>query len=52
MHIGLPADMPLRDSHDVGESLQIKLEGLEIVEIAHVHTDYMYCHPWKEHNVQ
>ncbi|CEP03059.1 Cation efflux protein cytoplasmic domain-containing protein [Plasmodiophora brassicae] len=52
VHIGLPGEMPLRDSHDIGESLQIKLEGLETVEIAHVHTDYLYCHPWKEHSVQ
>eukprot|EP00474_Spongospora_subterranea_P005792 CRZ06250.1 hypothetical protein [Spongospora subterranea] len=51
VHIGLPGDMLLQDSHDIGESLQIKLEGLSSVEIAHVHTDYVYCHPFKEHRI-
>jgi divalent metal cation (Fe/Co/Zn/Cd) transporter len=51
VHIGLPPQTPLQESHDIGESLQIKLEGLPFVEIAHVHIDYMYCHSWKEHKM-
>jgi hypothetical protein len=38
VHIVLPATMELKDTHDIGESLQIKFEGLHNVEIAHVHT--------------
>jgi len=49
VHIGLPDTMPLRESHDIGESLQIKIEALEQVEIAHVHTDFEYCHQHPEH---
>eukprot|EP01027_Heterolobosea_sp_BB2_P020807 GEZU01029716.1.p1 GENE.GEZU01029716.1~~GEZU01029716.1.p1 ORF type:complete len:130 (-),score=31.45 GEZU01029716.1:126-515(-) len=36
--------MPLREAHDVGESLQKKLETLEDVERAFVHLDYEYSH--------
>ena len=42
--IVLPADMPLREAHDIGESLQMKLEKLEDVERAFVHLDYEYAH--------
>eukprot|EP00164_Ancoracysta_twista_P007992 GFYU01011458.1.p1 GENE.GFYU01011458.1~~GFYU01011458.1.p1 ORF type:complete len:419 (+),score=124.40 GFYU01011458.1:57-1259(+) len=40
----------LRESHDVGESLQIKLERLPEVDRAFVHVDYEYQHkPDSEH---
>lgn len=42
--IVLPENMPLREAHDIGESLQIKLEELEQVERAFVHLDYEYMH--------
>ncbi|EGG23297.1 putative cation efflux pump [Cavenderia fasciculata] len=42
--IVLPPDMPLQKSHDIGESLQIKLESLDEVERAFVHVDYEYEH--------
>lgn len=32
--------MPLRDSHDLGESLQYVLESVPIVDRAFVHLDY------------
>ncbi|KAI8878507.1 hypothetical protein K501DRAFT_297599 [Backusella circina FSU 941] len=38
--IVLPPTMQLRDSHDIGEDLQIKLESLPDVERAFVHVDY------------
>lgn len=34
----------LRESHDVSQSLQRKLEGLADVERAFVHVDYDYAH--------
>ncbi len=37
-------DLPLKISHDVGQSLQRKLEGLEDVERAFVHVDYEADH--------
>ncbi|RUS16638.1 hypothetical protein BC937DRAFT_90973 [Endogone sp. FLAS-F59071] len=42
--IVLPADMPLRESHDIGEALQMKLESLPSVERAFVHADYETSH--------
>ena len=36
----LPGDMPLKDAHDIGESLQVKLESLPEIERAFVHLDY------------
>lgn len=42
--IVLPADMPLQAAHDIGESLQEKLELLEEIERAFVHLDYEYTH--------
>lgn len=42
--IVLPEDMPLNVAHDIGESLQTKLETLEEVERAFVHCDYNYTH--------
>lgn len=37
-------DTPLRISHDVGQTLQRKLEGLALVERAFVHVDYEHAH--------
>ncbi|KAK9283684.1 hypothetical protein L1049_011934 [Liquidambar formosana] len=42
--IVLPADMPLQEAHDIGESLQEKLEHLPEIERAFVHLDYEYSH--------
>ncbi|XP_019192799.1 PREDICTED: metal tolerance protein 11 isoform X2 [Ipomoea nil] len=42
--IVLPADMPLQEAHDIGESLQEKLELLQEIERAFVHLDYEYSH--------
>ncbi|XP_065633420.1 metal tolerance protein 9-like [Quercus suber] len=42
--IVLPPDMVLRETHDIGETLQVKLEQLPEVERAFVHIDYEYTH--------
>ncbi|GLT88967.1 hypothetical protein SLE2022_069730 [Rubroshorea leprosula] len=42
--IVLPAAMPLQEAHDIGESLQEKLELLPEIERAFVHLDYEYTH--------
>lgn len=42
--IVLPAVMPLQEAHDIGESLQEKLELLPEIERAFVHLDYEYSH--------
>ncbi|CAL0308308.1 unnamed protein product [Lupinus luteus] len=42
--IVLPATMPLQEAHDIGESLQEKLELLPEIERAFVHLDYEYSH--------
>lgn len=42
--IVLPEDMRLRDAHDVGETLQIKLESLPGIARAFVHLDYESRH--------
>lgn len=42
--IVLPSDMPLQKAHDIGESLQVKLEQLPDIERAFVHLDYEYSH--------
>ncbi|XP_011021606.1 PREDICTED: metal tolerance protein 11 [Populus euphratica] len=42
--IVLPSSMPLREAHDIGESLQEKLELLPEIERAFVHLDYEYTH--------
>merc|ERR1712023_258183 len=42
--IVLPPDMPLRQAHDIGEALQIKLEKLPEVERAFVHLDWETSH--------
>jgi divalent metal cation (Fe/Co/Zn/Cd) transporter len=48
--VTLPPDMSLRDAHDIGESLQLKLEDLDDVERAFVHLDFESKHnPYSEH---
>ncbi|KAM7257640.1 hypothetical protein ACFE04_013381 [Oxalis oulophora] len=42
--IVLPSVMPLQEAHDIGESLQEKLEQLPEIERAFVHLDYEYTH--------
>ncbi|KAJ7975871.1 Metal tolerance protein [Quillaja saponaria] len=42
--IVLPSNMPLQEAHDIGESLQEKLELLSEIERAFVHLDYEYTH--------
>eukprot|EP00658_Telonema_sp_P-2_P056564 TRINITY_DN45022_c0_g1_i2.p1 TRINITY_DN45022_c0_g1~~TRINITY_DN45022_c0_g1_i2.p1 ORF type:complete len:293 (+),score=88.26 TRINITY_DN45022_c0_g1_i2:45-923(+) len=42
--IVLPEDMSLRETHDIGESLQIVLEDFDEIERAFVHVDYEYDH--------
>jgi divalent metal cation (Fe/Co/Zn/Cd) transporter len=42
--IVLDGDMRLREAHDIGESLQIKLEALDLVDRAHVHLDFETTH--------
>jgi divalent metal cation (Fe/Co/Zn/Cd) transporter len=39
--IVLPKDMRLNEAHDIGESLQNKLETLPEIERAFVHLDYV-----------
>ncbi|OIW14104.1 hypothetical protein TanjilG_19483 [Lupinus angustifolius] len=48
--IELPEDLPLKEAHAIGESLQIKLEKLPEVERAFVHLDYE-CDHKPEHSV-
>jgi len=40
----LPGEMTLRDAHDIGESLQEKIESLPEIERAFVHLDYETNH--------
>ncbi|WOL09463.1 metal tolerance protein 7 isoform X1 [Canna indica] len=40
----LPANMPLSRAHDIGETLQEKLEQLPEVERAFVHVDFEFTH--------
>ncbi|XP_053379277.1 uncharacterized protein LOC123539362 isoform X2 [Mercenaria mercenaria] len=50
--IVLPPEMTLRESHDIAEPLQQKLEKLPNVERAFVHVDYEATHdPKSEHKV-
>ncbi|XP_025082760.1 metal tolerance protein 11-like isoform X2 [Pomacea canaliculata] len=52
LDIVLPEGMSLRMAHDIGESLQQKLENIPEVERAFVHLDYEYTHnPNTEHKV-
>ena len=51
-HIVLPSDMNLCEAHDIGESLQNKLESYSEVERAFVQIDYDFeHHPSMEHKV-
>lgn len=47
--IVLPEDMPLSQAHNIGETLQEKLEQLHEVERAFVHIDFEFTHR-PEHN--
>lgn len=49
VHIVLPEDMSLKTAHDIGESLEKKIERLDNVEMAFVHLDYEWQHRM-EHN--
>ncbi|PVD37011.1 hypothetical protein C0Q70_04004 [Pomacea canaliculata] len=50
--IVLPKHIHLHTAHDIGESLQRKLETLPEVERAFVHVDYdLYHHPTTEHKI-
>uniref|UniRef100_A0AC35FCN1 Cation efflux protein cytoplasmic domain-containing protein n=1 Tax=Panagrolaimus sp. PS1159 TaxID=55785 RepID=A0AC35FCN1_9BILA len=52
VHIVLDPEMSLKSSHDISESLQIKIEALPEVERAFVHCDYEFEHnPTDEHKV-
>ena len=48
----LPAEMSLLEAHDIGETLQTRLERLSEVERAFVHLDHeAEHHPHSEHKV-
>jgi divalent metal cation (Fe/Co/Zn/Cd) transporter len=44
VHIVVPEDMSLKEAHDIGESLETKIERLDCVEMAFVHLDYEFEH--------
>ena len=44
VHIVVPEDMSLKEGHDIGESLEMKIERLDNVEMAFVHLDYESDH--------
>lgn len=48
--IELPEDLPLKEAHAIGESLQIKIEDLQEVERAFVHLDFECSHK-PEHSI-
>ncbi|KAJ3703506.1 hypothetical protein LUZ61_007211 [Rhynchospora tenuis] len=48
--IELPEELPLKEAHAIGESLQIKIEELPEVERAFVHLDYECSHK-PEHSI-
>ncbi|KAH6765844.1 Cation efflux family protein [Perilla frutescens var. hirtella] len=48
--IELPEDMPLKEAHTIGETLQMKIEKLAEVERAFVHLDFE-CDHKPEHSV-
>lgn len=52
LHIQLPPSMPLQEAHDIGESLQQKVESLDEIERAFVHLDHETDHdPTEEHKL-
>lgn len=48
--IELPEDLPLKEAHYIGESLQMKIEHLPEVERAFVHLDFE-CDHKPEHSI-
>ncbi|KAK5773375.1 hypothetical protein PVK06_049681 [Gossypium arboreum] len=48
--IELPEDLPLKEAHNIGETLQIKIEKIPEVERAFVHLDFE-CEHKPEHSV-
>lgn len=48
--IELPEDLPLKEAHSIGETLQIKIERLPEVERAFVHLDFE-CDHKPEHSI-
>eukprot|EP00769_Ergobibamus_cyprinoides_P003213 gnl/Ergobibamus_cyprinoides/444.p1 GENE.gnl/Ergobibamus_cyprinoides/444~~gnl/Ergobibamus_cyprinoides/444.p1 ORF type:complete len:317 (+),score=77.36 gnl/Ergobibamus_cyprinoides/444:127-951(+) len=44
IHLVLPADMTLRDAHDIGDALERKIERSEDIERAYVHLDADFAH--------
>ncbi|KAJ3674084.1 hypothetical protein LUZ60_006076 [Juncus effusus] len=48
--IELPEDLPLKEAHAIGESLQVKIEELQEVERAFVHLDFE-CDHKPEHSI-
>ena len=42
--IVMDKDMPLKEAHDIGESLQMNVEELDEVERCWVHLDYEFDH--------
>ena len=52
LHIQLPPHMPLQEAHDIGESLQQRVESLDEIERAFVHLDHEIDHcPLEEHKL-
>jgi len=51
MDIVLSRDMKLKDAHDIGQTLQDKIELMEEVERCFVHLDYEFDHA-PEHNMK
>lgn len=49
VHVVLPGDMSLSQAHDIGETLEQKLEILPEIERAFVHVDFDVTHK-PEHN--
>lgn len=50
MDIELPEELPLKEAHAIGETLQIKIEKLSEVERAFVHLDFE-CEHKPEHSI-
>ena len=44
VHIVVPEEMSLKEAHDIGESLETKIERMDSVEMAFVHLDYEFEH--------
>ena len=44
VHIVVPEELSLKEAHDIGESLETKIERLDCVEMAFVHLDYEFEH--------